>query len=113
MVLRVPRHEPARVCLVGAELDPDEWDFPPKPKWMRWATYNISKTWIILSERRFRIPAYAYAEASALPVGDQDGTAISITSDTLVRKDRSIQAHCFHQIYSPWSALPEPSSSRP
>jgi hypothetical protein len=25
--------------LIG-DLDPDEWDFPPKPKWMRWATYN-------------------------------------------------------------------------
>lgn len=23
-----------------ADLDPDEWDFPPKPKWMRWATYS-------------------------------------------------------------------------
>jgi hypothetical protein len=23
-----------------AGLDPDEWDFPPKPKWMRWATYH-------------------------------------------------------------------------
>jgi hypothetical protein len=23
-----------------ADLDPDEWDFPPKPKWMRWRTYN-------------------------------------------------------------------------
>jgi hypothetical protein len=23
-----------------ASLDPDEWDLPPKPKWMRWATYN-------------------------------------------------------------------------
>jgi hypothetical protein len=23
-----------------ANLDPDEWDLPPKPKWMRWATYN-------------------------------------------------------------------------
>jgi len=21
-------------------FDPDEWDFPPKPKWMRWQTYN-------------------------------------------------------------------------
>jgi hypothetical protein len=20
--------------------DPDEWDLPPKPKWMRWPTYN-------------------------------------------------------------------------
>ena len=20
--------------------DPDEWELPPKPKWMRWATYN-------------------------------------------------------------------------
>jgi hypothetical protein len=25
--------------LIGA-LDPDEWDLPPKPKWMRWSTYN-------------------------------------------------------------------------
>jgi hypothetical protein len=25
--------------LIG-NLDPDEWDLPPKPKWMRWATYN-------------------------------------------------------------------------
>jgi hypothetical protein len=25
--------------LIG-ELDPDEWDLPPKPKWMRWETYN-------------------------------------------------------------------------
>jgi hypothetical protein len=22
------------------DLDPDEWEFPPKPKWMRQATYN-------------------------------------------------------------------------
>ena len=21
------------------DLDPDEWEFPPKPKWMRWSTY--------------------------------------------------------------------------
>jgi hypothetical protein len=21
-------------------LDPDEWELPPKPKWMRWATYD-------------------------------------------------------------------------
>jgi hypothetical protein len=25
--------------LIGS-LDPDEWDLPPKPKWMRWRTYN-------------------------------------------------------------------------
>jgi hypothetical protein len=23
-----------------ADLDPDAWALPPKPKWMRWATYN-------------------------------------------------------------------------
>ena len=23
-----------------ADLNPDEWDLPPKPKWMRWKTYN-------------------------------------------------------------------------
>ena len=25
--------------LIGT-CDPDEWDLPPKPKWMRWSTYN-------------------------------------------------------------------------
>ena len=25
--------------LIG-ELDPEEWDLPPKPKWMRWKTYE-------------------------------------------------------------------------
>ena len=25
--------------LIG-NLDPDEWDLPPKPKWMRWRTYK-------------------------------------------------------------------------
>ena len=22
------------------DLDPDEWELPPKPKWMRWHTYD-------------------------------------------------------------------------
>ena len=25
--------------LIG-DCDPDQWELPPKPKWMRWATYN-------------------------------------------------------------------------
>jgi hypothetical protein len=25
--------------LIG-DLDPDDWELPPKPKWMRWKTYN-------------------------------------------------------------------------
>jgi len=25
--------------LIG-DCDPDDWDLPPKPKWMRWSTYN-------------------------------------------------------------------------
>jgi hypothetical protein len=29
----------ARLCQIG-DFDPDEWDFPPKPKWMRWAVYK-------------------------------------------------------------------------
>jgi hypothetical protein len=28
-----------RLCSIGG-FDPDEWDFPPKPKWMRWHTYR-------------------------------------------------------------------------
>ena len=28
-----------RSRLVG-DCDPDEWQLPPKPKWMRWRTYN-------------------------------------------------------------------------
>ena len=29
----------SRLCSMGG-FDPDEWRFPPKPKWMRWSTYN-------------------------------------------------------------------------
>ena len=29
----------SRLCSIG-KFDPDEWSFPPKPKWMRWKTYN-------------------------------------------------------------------------
>ncbi len=29
----------SRLCSIGG-FDPDEWDFPPKPKWMRWRTYK-------------------------------------------------------------------------
>jgi len=29
----------SRLCSIGG-FDPDEWRFPPKPKWMRWSTYN-------------------------------------------------------------------------
>ena len=28
----------AKLCRIG-NFDPDDWDFPPKPKWMRWPTY--------------------------------------------------------------------------
>ena len=29
----------SRLCSIGG-FDPDEWNFPPKPKWMRWDTYD-------------------------------------------------------------------------
>ena len=29
----------SRLCSIGG-FDPDEWDFPPKPKWMRWPRYK-------------------------------------------------------------------------
>jgi hypothetical protein len=29
----------ASLCRIGG-FDPDEWDLPRKPKWMRWRTYN-------------------------------------------------------------------------
>jgi hypothetical protein len=29
----------SRLCSIG-HFDPDEWDLPPKPKWMRWRTYD-------------------------------------------------------------------------
>jgi hypothetical protein len=32
----------SRLRSIGG-FDPDEWDFPPKPKWMRWSTYNRAK----------------------------------------------------------------------
>lgn len=32
----------SRLCSIGG-LDPDDWDFPPKPKWMRWRTYRCAQ----------------------------------------------------------------------
>jgi hypothetical protein len=29
----------SRLCQIGG-FNSDEWDLPPKPKWMRWRTYN-------------------------------------------------------------------------
>jgi hypothetical protein len=29
----------SRLCRAGG-FNPDEWDLPPKPKWMRWRMYN-------------------------------------------------------------------------
>src|SRR5262249_44910207 len=29
----------AKLCRIGG-FDPDDWDFPPRPKWMRWRTYH-------------------------------------------------------------------------
>jgi hypothetical protein len=29
----------SRLCAVGG-FDPEEWELPPKPKWMRWRTYD-------------------------------------------------------------------------
>jgi len=31
--------ERIKARLIG-DLDPDAWDLPPKPKWMRWTTYK-------------------------------------------------------------------------
>ena len=31
--------ERIKARLIG-DRDPAEWDLPPKPRWMRWATYN-------------------------------------------------------------------------
>jgi hypothetical protein len=31
--------ERIKARLIG-DLDPDDWELPPRPKWMRWATYN-------------------------------------------------------------------------
>ena len=37
IALTVAKRESRRLI---ADLDPDEWYLPPKPKWMRWSTYN-------------------------------------------------------------------------
>lgn len=29
----------SRLCRIGG-FNPDDWEFPPKPKWMRWSTYK-------------------------------------------------------------------------
>jgi hypothetical protein len=50
----------SRPCSIGG-LDP-EWDFPPKPKWMRWRTYNramekFDRYEAILDEGTFKLLA--------------------------------------------------------
>ena len=32
----------SKLCGIGG-FKPEEWDFPPKPKWMRWKTYNCAE----------------------------------------------------------------------
>ena len=32
----------SRLCRIGG-FDPEQWEFPPKPKWMRWSTYKRAK----------------------------------------------------------------------
>jgi hypothetical protein len=46
--------------LIG-ELDPNEWELPPKPKWMRWRTYNR------LAERFETYDDMIYPDDSTLP----------------------------------------------
>jgi hypothetical protein len=46
--------------LIG-ELDPEDWELPPKPKWMRWRTYNR------LAERFDAYDDMTYPDDSTLP----------------------------------------------
>ena len=46
--------------LIG-DLDPEEWELPPKPKWMRWRTYNR------LAERFEVYDDMTYPDDSTLP----------------------------------------------
>jgi hypothetical protein len=46
--------------LIG-DLDPDDWELPPKPKWMRWRTYNR------LVERFDAYDDMTYPDDSTLP----------------------------------------------
>ena len=32
----------SRLCSIGG-FNSDDWEFPPKPKWMRWRTYNCAE----------------------------------------------------------------------
>ena len=46
--------------LIG-DLDPEEWELPPKPKWMRWRTYNR------LAERFDAYDDMTFPDDSTLP----------------------------------------------
>ena len=35
----ITAREKVKACLIG-DLNPRHWDLPPKPKWMRWRTYE-------------------------------------------------------------------------
>jgi hypothetical protein len=34
-------HTLIKARLIG-DLNPEDWELPPKPRWMRWATYGTS-----------------------------------------------------------------------
>jgi len=41
----------SRLCSIGG-FDPDEWDIPPKPKWMRWSDAQIAREGVASPENR-------------------------------------------------------------
>jgi hypothetical protein len=38
-IVRIEVRPKFKSRLIG-DLNPDEWELPPKPKWMRWSKYN-------------------------------------------------------------------------
>jgi len=51
--------------LIG-DCDPDKWELPPKPKWMRWRTYN---RYVERFDRYEAILAYGIVELAAKFLG--------------------------------------------
>jgi hypothetical protein len=51
----------SQLCSIGG-FDPNEWDLPPKPKWMKWHTYNRAE------EKFDRYEVYLDSAASSAAV---------------------------------------------
>ena len=66
-----------RLCAAGS-FDPSDWEFPPKPKWMRWPTYHRAEEKFDRYEAALDRAPWNWRPSSLLTHENQVGEQISI-----------------------------------